>query len=650
MEGTSMKFRIQRFQNPPLMKWVTLVFIGGVTFMIFELSNSPDAYWSNPDSIYSTGPSYSPMSLWLFQNLLTIGKKLNPLHPHAVYQLIIAIWATLTGLIVFQWSWSLYENVSPVKKCTLSLLVSLSFSLNPLIWQSVAQGEILLVQTGFIALVLYLWNVPDLKSKKRFWIGMFIFSLVLPMSPYSVPLVIIAMLQITSFMLRQKQKYRLTALLSVLLITAGLLPLFCFALFKPDFLSLQWLRLNAIRDPCSISPVTIRAGFSDIFELLKKSIGLFGWLIFLIFPIIRFRFQKGRGILPYWLTFLFAAVSLGVLLQTLNQSVGPDAVSPFLIPLHLLLVPIYTSFLGSVARAVRPGILIAGTLIITAVLLSKWPAINLAHDHSYRDLIRIVETYQSRSDRELRFLNHCFLNSEKTEFSYQVQAFEFGLLKKSISDRSPQALGCAMDWTRSIHSHFKPSPSNRSGFHRISSDYLSLLWGDIGTFWLDRYLISENDTVRKEAMSLAYQAYTYALNMPPRSLPSAACYSEAIALFLFENKNFNHFLAYTIQSAQLSPAQLESRMRLYKIAKHSNNQREMLRLLNQIIAIQPENLFMKTELARLFAVLGYNQRGRIIYEHAVKDGAERQASFESQLPPLTEPAWPARNIMVIQPP
>jgi hypothetical protein len=643
-----MKINIKPFRNPSVLKWFIFSLTGIVTFMIYELSNAPHAFWTHPDSIYSAYPPCSPLNWWIFQNLLGICRQLNPTHPHAVYQLLIAIWSTLTGLIVFQWSWSLYEDIATVKKCILSFLVSLSFSLNPLMWQSVAQGEILLIQTGFIALTLYLWNAPVLKRTTRLWIGLFIFSLALPMSPHIAPLAIIAILQIISYLFKQKSPR--AALSLVLLISTGLLPLLCFALFKPSFLSFQWLNLNTIHHPNAFSPMNIKVGFIDVLELLKRSIGPMGWLIFLIFPYIRFRFQKGRGILPYWLTFLFTSLFLGVLLPTLFQSDSSDAIKPFLIPMHLLVVPVYASFLGEAARIIHSRILITASFILIAILLLKWPTINLASDHSYQDLARLVQQYQSRSDQELRSLNHCFLNTAKTYFSYQVQGFEFGLLRKSTTACSSQALDCAMDWTRSIHSHFKPSPSNKAGFHRISSEHLSLLWGDIGTFWLDRYLVSENENVRKEAMSLAYQAYTYALNLSPGHNPAAACYSEAIALFLFENHNYKHFLTYTVQSTLLSSTHLESRLRLYKIAKHSNNQQEMLRLLNQIIAIQPENLLLKIELARLFAALGYNQRARIIYELAVKAGMKRQESLESQLTPLSRPAWTARNIMVIHSP
>ena len=88
-------------------------------------------------------------------------------------------------------------------------------------------------------------------------------------------------------------------------------------------------------------------------------------------------------------------------------------------------------------------------------------------------------------------------------------------------------------------------------------------------------------------------------------------------------------------------------MRLYKIARHSNNQREMLRLLNQIILIQPENLGMQMELAQVFADLGYGHRARIVYDLAVKAGAKRREKLEMQLAPLRRSFWTPRNLMVI---
>ena len=643
-----MKFQVQLFRNALALKWITFAFTGVVAFMIFEFSNAPGAFWTNPDSIYSIGPSYSPMNLWLFQNLLAIGKKLNPLHPHAVYQLIIAAWAAMTGLIVSAWSWNRCDCTSPVKRSLVSLLVSLTFSFNPLIWQEVAQGQILLIQTGFLAFILYLWNIPGRTRALRLRAGMILFGLILPMSLHCLPLAVIPVLQTVSAPFTQKRQRTGRAALSlVLLAAAGLFPLVCMAFFKPDFLSLKWLDPNALHGLHRFSPMRLRSGLNYMLELLKSSVGLTGLLILLIFPYIRFRFQKGRGILVYWLTFFFTAVMLGVIWPNFLQSDRLDSIVPFLIPLYLLLIPVYASVAGAAARYVRPGFLMAASLVVVSVLLSKWSAINLAGDGSYRNLVEVYESYQTRSADDIRFINHCFLNAEETDFTYQDKGFEFGLPGKT-DIRLSRGYHLAEEWQHSVYTRFRPDPSVRAGFHRISAEYVSSLWGEVGTFWLHQYLFPVNEYRKKEALRLAYQACRYAINLAGENTPTAAFYSDAIALFLFDKENYKHFLTYSTFSTQLSATHLESRMRLYKIARHSNNQREMLRLLNQIILIQPENLDMKMELAQVFANLGYGHRARIIYELAVRAGANRREKLEKQLAPSRKSFWAPRNLMVIQ--
>ena len=641
-----MKFKVHIFRNVLVIKWLALVITCGVTFMIFELSHAAGAFWTNPDSIYSIGPSYSPMNLWLFQNLLTIGKKLNPLHPHAVYQLIIAAWSALTGLIVFEWSWKLSECASPVKRSLVSLLVSFTFSFNPLIWQAAAEGQILLIQTGFLAFILYLWNVPGRKSRLCLWTGMFLFGLILPMSPHILPLAIIPLLQTLSVPFSQKPESGQTALSPVLLAVAGIFPVVCFTFFKPDFLSLQWLNLNALHHMNKFPPMRLRSGFKFVLDLLKGSIGLTGLLILLVFPYIRFRFFKGRGVPIYWLTFFFTAVMLSVIWPNFLGSDRLDSIVPFLTPLYLLLIPVYTSVAGAAARYIQPRFLMAAGLVIVLILLSKWSVIDLSGDYSYQDLIEIYEPYKSRSPGDIRFINHCFLNAEKTNFTYEDNGFEFGLPGKTTASFS-QGHQLAEEWNRSIYSRFRPNPSVKAGFHQISAEYVSSLWGEVGTFWLYQYLFPENESRKKEASVLAFLAYRYALNLAGENTREAAFYSDAIALFLFDKQNYEHFLTYSTLSTQLSATHLESRIRLYRIARHTNSQREMLRLLNQIILIQPENLGMQMELAQVFADLGYGHRARIVYDLAVKAGAKRREKLEMQLAPLRRSFWTPRNLMVI---